>query len=123
MDVKRDDDPVFDGGFFLQSDDDIVVDTDVMEELDILRESQKALGDNTVVAACVDGGAGLADEFRNDRAVENAVRIQKTIVRTNMRRGTSVGFDFQDGIDHGHRRLVRQKLGGWYGNAVHKTLS
>ena len=43
MDVKCDDAPIFDRGFFLQINDDIVVDTDVMKELDIPRESQKAL--------------------------------------------------------------------------------
>ena len=75
MDIKCDDAPVFNGGFFFQIDDDVVVDMDVMEELDVPSESQKALGDNALVTACVDGGGGLADEFRNDRAVENAVGI------------------------------------------------
>ena len=119
MDVKCDDTPVFDRGFFLQIDDDIVVDMDVMKELDIPRESQKALDDNAVVAACVDGGGCLADEFRNDRAVENAFWIQKTVVRADMRRGAAVWLEFQNGIDHGHRRLVWQKLCGWDRGVIH----
>ena len=123
MDIECDDYPIFDGKFFLQINNDFIVDMDVMKELDVPRESQKALGDNAFVAACIDGGVGLADEFWNDCAVENAVGVQKTVVRTDMRRGAAVWSDFQDGINHGHRRLVRQKLFGWDRGAFHKTLS
>ena len=81
MDIECDDYPIFDGKFFLQINNDFIVDMDVMKELDVPRESQKALGDNAFVAACIDGGVGLADEFWNDCAVENAVGVQKTVVR------------------------------------------
>ena len=120
MDIECDDYPIFDGKFFLQVDDDVVVDMDVMEELDVPRESQKALGDNAFVAACIDGGVGLADEFWNDCAVENAVGVQKTVVRTDMRHGATVWPDFQNGIDHGHRWLVWQKLCGWNRSVIHR---
>ncbi len=120
MDIESDDAPVFNGGFFFQIDDDVVVDMDVMEELDVSRESQKALGDNAFVAACVDGGSGLADELRNDRAVENAVGVQKAVVRADMRHGAAVWPDFKNGINHGHRRLVWQKLCGWNRNVIHR---
>ena len=123
LNVKCDDAPIIDGGFFLQIDDDVIVDMDVMEDLDIPCESQKALGDNALVATCVDGGGGLADKLWNDCTVEHAIGIQKTVVWADMRRGATVGPDFQYGIDHGHWRLVWQERCGWYGDAIHKTLS
>lgn len=121
MNVKCDNTPVFDGGFFFHIDDDVIVDMDVMEELDIPRKSQKALCDNTFVAACVDGGGGLPNKLWNDRAVEHAVGVQKAIVWADMRRGATVWPDFQKGIDHGHWRFVWQKLCGWDWKIIHDS--